>query len=81
MEEFKSEYNNVLDSSKSPEKKVRKFQAIVYALGLILAIVSFTEFYYGNILQNQIGEYEKKLDDLEILRENMQWVNYHAFFP
>jgi len=71
MSEFKSSNDETLDKTKSRGLKPRKFQAIVYALGLVLALVSFTEFYYGNVLQNQIEDYEKKVEYLENLRENV----------
>ncbi len=72
MEEYKPpEYKDDYGISEPSKNKPRKFQAMIYSMGLILAIITFTEFYYGNVLQNQIGDYEKRVDDFEKLRETV----------
>ena len=47
----------------------KKYQSIVFFLGLCLIGVSFIEFSYGNSLGQEISYYQKRIDNTEQNRE------------
>jgi len=50
-------------------KKERRYQSAVFALGVLLILVSVIEYSYGNFLSNYISNYENRIEQAELNRQ------------
>ena len=49
----------------------RKLQLFAYTIGIVFIALSFVQFAYANILQDEMSHYQKKIDKMEKIRADL----------
>lgn len=59
------------DNDKHDRKSGKKFQTLVYGLGVVLVVLSLYQFWYASELQTTITSYEEQLNSARLMRDDL----------